>query len=424
VKEGGDVTINNCDILLEHPDGSACVWEGDNDETGVARVRDSQVDAHGDGVQRFHGNVDIGSNVGQNPDVSVPAGVPQSATQAAKGSGGDHTLQIEGSGSRTTYSFTVNNNLKGAGNLNPEDEISNQSASGAVSGGTDTYTFDGELVAFDFDGAPINVYLDGEPARVGQRPDHYLRIERSGETTTYDFTVDSNLQKSGVRASINSNDDINNQSASGAVGGGSDAYTFDGDLRAFDFDGAPINVYLDGEPARVGQRPDHYLRIERSGETTTYDFTVDSNLQKSGVRASINSNDDINNQSASGAVGGGSDAYTFDGDLRAFDFDGAPINVYLDGEPARVGQRPDHYLRIEGSGENTDYIFTASNNLQKSGVRASTNSGDDINHQSASGAVGGGADAYTFDGELVAFDFDGAPINVYLDGESARVGQR
>jgi len=63
----------------------------------------------------------------------------------------------------------VNNNLKRAGNLNPEDEISNQSASGAVSGGTDTYTFDGELVAFDFDGAPINVYLDGESARVGQR---------------------------------------------------------------------------------------------------------------------------------------------------------------------------------------------------------------------------------------------------------------
>ena len=169
VKEGGDVTINNCDILLEHPDGSACVWEGDNDETGVARVRNSQVDAHGDGVQRFHGNVDIGSNVGQNPDVSVPAGVPQSATQAAKGSGGDHTLQIEGSGSRTTYSFTVNNNLEGAGNLNPEDEISNQSASGAVGGGSDAYTFDGDLRAFDFDGAPINVYLDGEPARVGQR---------------------------------------------------------------------------------------------------------------------------------------------------------------------------------------------------------------------------------------------------------------
>ncbi|WP_049971329.1 hypothetical protein [Haladaptatus cibarius] len=343
-KEGGNITVDNCDILLEHPDGSACVWEGDNDRTGLAKVRNSQIDARGSSVQRFTGNVDVGPNVGQNPDVGVPAGVPQSAKQAAQGSGGSHLLEITGSGTHTDYSFTVDSNLKGAGSLENTDNIvnNNQSASGAVGGGTDAYTFDGNLRAFNFNGGQVNVLLDGKPAHVGQRPDHFLQIEGQGTPTPYSFNVSNNLEGAG---NLQDNDNIVNHgwSASGEVGGGTDSYTFDGDLVSFDFDGE-VNVLLDGQPAQVGQRPDHLLQIEGTGNSVDYDFTVSSNLEKTTAGGgSINSSDNITNQgqSASGGVSGGTDAYTFDGDLRAFDFNGGEINVLLDGGPAHVGQLPD-----------------------------------------------------------------------------------
>jgi N-acetylneuraminic acid mutarotase len=176
----------------------------------------------------------------------------------------DHVLEITGSGTRTDYTFTVSDNLRGAGSLENGDEINSgeitdqhQSATGTVVSGTDAYTFDGDLQAFTFDGGGINVLLDGQSAHVGRRPDHLLEINGSGTYTTYSFTVDSNLTGAGSLDS--GQDEITNQhqSASGAVSGGTDAYTFDGDLRAFDFDGSGINVLLDGQAAHVGQYPDH-----------------------------------------------------------------------------------------------------------------------------------------------------------------------
>jgi hypothetical protein len=292
---------------------------------------------------------DLVGSVAGNPDPTPPAAAPMSAKEAASGGGGDggggdHVLEIKGGGSRTTYNFTVDSNLTGVGSLESgQDEITNQSASGVVVGGTDAYTFDGDLRAFDYDGGGFNVLLDGQPAHVGRRPDHFLEIKGGGTHTTYSFTVDSNLQGAG---SLENSDEIHRteittqyQSASGAIGGGTDAYTFDGDLRAFDYDGGGFNVLLDGQPAHVGRRPDHLLEIQGSGTYTTYNFTVSRNLKSAG---SLDNGDKItnNNQHASGAVGGGLDDYTFDGDLRAFEFNGGGINVLLDGQPARVGQLP------------------------------------------------------------------------------------
>ncbi len=257
--------------------------------------------------------------------------------------GGSHTLEIMGSGDRASYSFSVDGNLQGSGNLQDGDNVFNdgQSAAGAVTGGTDTYTFDGDLRAFNFSGDAINVHLDGEPAHVGQRPDHLLQIEGQGTSTPYSFNVSSNLQGGG---NLQNNDNIvnNGWSASGEVGDGTDSYTFDGDLVSFDFDGT-VNVLLDGQSAHVGQHPDHLLQIEGTGTSVDYDFTVSGGLQKTTAGGgSINSSDDITNngQSAAGSVGGGTDSYTFDGDLRAFDLDGE-MNVLLDGESAHVGRLPD-----------------------------------------------------------------------------------
>jgi hypothetical protein len=297
--------------------------------------------------------------------LATAAGIGLGTTFSALGSNsvagataGDHLLQIRGTGSRATYTFTVSDNLQkstaGGGTISEGDRITNQnrSASGLVRDGTDAYTFDGDLIAFDLDGE-VNVLLDGEPAHVGRRPDHFLQIQGQGRRTTYSFTVGDNLRKSSAGGgSISEGDHIINQnrSASGLVRDGTDAYTFDGDLVAFDFDGE-VNVLLDGESAHVGQRPDHFLQIQGQGVRTTYNFTVSDDLQKSTAGGgTISEGDRVTNQNrtASGLVRDGSDTYTFDGDLLAFDFDGE-VNVLLDGGSAHVGRLPDSVPPASGS---------------------------------------------------------------------------
>ena len=270
--------------------------------------------------------------------------------------------------------------------------------------------------------------------------EHTLIIEGIGDrtTTSYSFTVGSNLQKSTAGgARIDENQDwIDGQSGHGAVISETNAYTFDGPLYSFDFRGSDdIQVTLDGEPARVGDRPDHLLVIEGTGPTTSYSFTAGPTLEKStAYGATADSLDQVIQQSAHGAVGRGKDAYTFDGDLHSFDFDrSGAVQVTLDGLPARVGQRPDHLLLIEGTGSNTPYTFSTSGEVRKSSAYGATIDGSDrlggtINDRSGrlvSGSVQSGKDAYGFDGTLQTFDFDAdGSLRVTIDGKAAHVGNR
>lgn len=138
----------------------------------------------------------------------------------------EHTLVIGGTGIYTSYSFTVGGNLRkstadGAG-IDSQDEVVGQSAHGAVTSGKDAYTFTGPLYSFDFDqSGALDVNLDGEAARVGQRLDHTLLIEGSGPRTTYSFATDGIIEKSDAYgASTSSEDRVNGYGAAGAVGGG------------------------------------------------------------------------------------------------------------------------------------------------------------------------------------------------------------
>lgn len=278
---------------------------------------------------------------------------------------GEHTLTIEGFADSfvdgTEYSFTVENNLEKStddgGTISSSDTITDQSAHGTVVGGKDTYTFDGDLLAFAFEtksdgNGAINVHLDGQSAHVGQRPDHFLEIQGTGPSASYTFSVNNNLRKSDAHgASIDNGDQIinNHRTALGEVSSGTDAYTFDytnlrNTILAFDFDGGPINVLIDGQPAHVGQDSDHLLQIQGVGSLASYSFTVSDNLyatKSAGGSLNFSSGDQLHPRSASGGVTDGADVFTFDGDLRAFDLDGE-ANVLLDGQPAHVGQRPDH----------------------------------------------------------------------------------
>ena len=275
--------------------------------------------------------------------------------------------------------------------------------------------------------------LGGMGSASADTSDHTLVIEPVPVgISRYTFTVQGNLSKSEADgATIDSKATIRGQTAHGSIGDGrDDAYTFDGELIAFHFYGDPISVTLDGEAAHVGQRPDHFLQIKGSGSPTRYTFSVADNLRKSREGgASIDPNDRVfNNQwTATGVVNDGIDAYTFDDEILAFRFDGAPVNVLLDGQPAHVGNRADHLLQIQGVGSNAHYDFSVSEDgLAKTNhVDGSFNpdSADEFDENSASGVVSNGADVFTFEGDLEAFDLDGE-ANVLLDGQAAHVGQR
>lgn len=240
---------------------------------------------------------------------------------------GEHTLVIEGFGSDTDYSFTVGSNLEKSSadgsTINRNDEIIDRSAHGEVVSGKDAYTFDGPLYSFDFDGSDdINVTLDGEPARVGQRPDHTLLIEGFDMKVPYSFSTTTFAVKSGAYgATKNESDRISAYGVSGFVNAGKDAYTYNGDLQSFDFqrNSGEIRVTIDGKAARVGNRPDRLLTIVADNEYTPYEFSVSGE-----IREAINTEDGQDTTTPSGATGAvsgtGVDQYTFDGELTTLTY--------------------------------------------------------------------------------------------------------
>ena len=239
-----------------------------------------------------------------------------------------HTLVIEGTGPATTYSFTVGGNLQkstanGAG-INSSDEIVGQSAHGVVTRGKDAYTFTGPLYSFNFDESnEIDVELDGEAARVGQRPDHTLVIEGTGPATSYSFSTSRGVEKStAYGAGKNDSDKINPYGVAGFVSGGKDAYTFDGELQAFDFDRSnAIDVKLDGRPARVGERPDQAMTLftEREYWDAEYEVTVSGTIREVVFEGQSGRKQSVGEKTISGWVwGGAADKFTYDGEIESF----------------------------------------------------------------------------------------------------------
>lgn len=66
-----------------------------------------------------------------------------------------------------------------------------------------------------------------------------------GSWTPYQLDVDGNLQKSTAIASINPNDELNGNSADGAVAGGRDSYEYTGGIVELTVDDNVV-VYVDG----------------------------------------------------------------------------------------------------------------------------------------------------------------------------------
>ncbi|KZN24786.1 hypothetical protein A4G99_10665 [Haladaptatus sp. R4] len=400
MKEGGHCTIKNCDILLEHPDASYCIWEGDKEEEGLARVRDCQLVARDGADGLYHGNVDH-QNVGHNPDVSVPNGVPTSAQQAAKGgghvgnppnlNGPKNDISFSGGGDGTfDYYFRATGSVEGKHGIGGEDDVDGDSGDGSTVGtGTDTYLYERDV-------AGMSLNLDG-----------YLKVHlnRSDGTVTFSGTDDGNtygyyLEVTGDIYPTDSSDDHdveadpNGDSVNGLVGSGSDKWQYTGELS---------HIGLDAGTATVDVTRRHKLEIEDydDGKTGDYDFTVSGSVKK-GSKA--NSGDSASGHSASGAVTGGTDSYIYTGRITDFNHSGA-IHTYIDDLEVITPSLGHNTVTFEGSGSSKSYSFKVVGGLGKSAVGdSSINSGDDVSGRTASGAVSSGDDSYDYRDGVLAVD--------------------
>ena len=216
------------------------------------------------------------------------------------------TLAIEGTGSRSDYSFDVSGGIAGRYGHSGEDGIDIQRGrvDGAVGGGTDSYAFSGSVTDFDMDGDAI-VYLDGEVAEYGPYLSNTVTIasdSSTGARATYSFTVGGGLEK-GPKA--DPNDDLSGRSASGQVGGGGrDNYRFSGDFERFTLDGnARIEV----------DRSAQEITVVGKGQRTAYRLSVTGRFRRTD---SITSEDDTSGGTATGAIRGGHDTYRYTGDVQ------------------------------------------------------------------------------------------------------------
>ena len=186
--------------------------------------------------------------------------------------------------------------------------------------------FDGELTDFHLDGDAATT-LNGD--RIEPTTRNRLTISSDHSRTEYTLSVTDDLEKSTTNgATIDESDTVSGTVASGRVFGGTDGYTFAGQLVFLDVEG-DATVTLNGE--RLDPQQYNLLSIEGTGSRVEYSLSVSDRLEKSTANgASIGSEDRTDGSTASGAVSGGTDSYTFAGELENISIEG-DANVTLNG---------------------------------------------------------------------------------------------
>ncbi|WP_336360115.1 hypothetical protein [Haladaptatus sp. ZSTT2] len=375
------VMVENCDIRItdDNTNGGASVaYSGEHSTYGdcsTIRIVDSEV------VGEIRGEHTETENLGSNPDIRVPAGVPQNAEEAASGSAqtSDSTTTTTTSDSTTTTSDSTTT--------------------------TETTTQD-DTVETDYENI-ISIY------------------GTDGSVANYEFSVTGALEKTDANgASIDSEDVIDGSSATGTVAGGIDSYGFEGDLVHISIDGE-ARVTVNGEEINLADYDlDNVISLTggSSSNIVEYSFTVDGDVEKSSANgATIDSGDSISGSTATGTLGGGVDSYRFSGSVTDLTLsDDATVTV--NGEeldPADYTEEKTNVLSISGGSPNNliEYEFSVTGSLSKSDAAgASIDSEDSISGSTATGIVAGGTDSYEFTGEVVDFTSE-RNVSVVLNRE-------
>ncbi|WP_144797952.1 hypothetical protein [Halorubrum depositum] len=248
-------------LTVESDDGRASGFEftasGDVEPGATgdgATVTDGTVNGSTTDLAAFHftGSVD---------DVAVTD--PETVTVTVNGTvvddlstiGGEelpHTLSLVGTGSATSYRFTVSGEIEAESSPNDDiaDNISSSSAEGAIETGTHVYDFSGELTDLTVTG-DVEVYLDGEPIDGDSSDRHLIVFDGSNddEVSSYKFAVSGSVESSpehtvaadGEWDALESK--IETDSAVGLVHKGKDAYWFSGYIEELELRGSAVATF-------------------------------------------------------------------------------------------------------------------------------------------------------------------------------------
>jgi hypothetical protein len=343
--------------------------------------------------------------------VELPATEPVTVERGSCAATSDRTVRIEGAGSYVSYELVTDGGFARTDTLQSGDTISDDdtTATGGVVGFRDEYTFTGDITSISLSG-PAEVFIDGEQVDPADFGANTIEFVGDGDRSTYEFSVSETVTDG---TGLSGPDAFDGNAGSGAVYGGTDRYTFTGDLASLSVTGG-ATVLVDGEavdPADFGA--ENTVRIEGNGTSAAYRLVVSDEVTGGDK---LQSTDEFDGRLAAGVVAGGADEYTFTGDLQALDVP-AGVTVYVNGEAVDPdGYQAIHEFAVVGDGTRSTYEVTVPGEF----VAGDGLGGPDtFSGDTASGAVYGGTDSYVYIGDATptALTVDGT-ATVLVDGEA------
>lgn len=360
----GDVEVRGTDIT--NPFGPALVTSSNHGSPSITMTGGN---LSGSAV----GNVTVADDVGDDPSTTPPAECVTSAAEAvAIDGGGAPTTEPEPDGvlfelvasddaQSEAYHFAVDGNVSkhttGDNAADANDEITENSdgtvsvAGVAGNGYGDAYYVDGEVTELELDPAKWTLVWDGgEVTRddlvtdtsdggTSDLPHTLSIVAETNDVVEYEFIVTEQARKSTARgASKNPDDQINDGVVTGSIAGGTDSYEFDGKISSFSIDGK-ATVYLDDSQvasSELNEKSKYSGKLVLDGtanprRASTYEFTVNGDVRKSGMLGSMNPFDSISENTVSGRVVNGKDGYRISGEIVNFKIDGRATINYEEG---------------------------------------------------------------------------------------------
>jgi hypothetical protein len=293
------------------------------------------------------GQVQTG-DVGGDPDLSAPEGVPTSAEEAAAGASGGsrpstdepddaedeelpNLISFDGDAAGATrYEFVVDGTVAtaddGGATIDDDVEIHDGVVRGTVADWLDAFRFDGDLEVVTTDG-PATVVLNGEeidPEEYGPELPHVLKVDARGAPTSYEITVDGEIEREDEESGDSA--PVSGTAVQDSLTDDTHVYRYSGALTDVTFTEGEATVTVDGEEIDPEEYGDHELLphalvidgAEGDGPSV-YSFVVDGSVTKCEYCvASIDDEDVSAGRTVRGIVDGWRDVYWFDGEIDTF----------------------------------------------------------------------------------------------------------
>ncbi len=307
----GPVEVKGCDLDMNGRHYS--IVAGGNSPGATVSVEDTQWDSsfHG-GYRDTNGRVQWGGGNGNSPDGSrIPEGCPTTPEEAAAGasseSGSDegavsteesdadelpHVILFDGSEEGATrYEFVVDGVVEKStdegATIDDEDVIEDDYVHGIVGTWRDAFRFSGDLEELTVDG-PGTVTVDGEeidPDEYGEELPHTLEIEGEGAPSSFEVTVDGDLEFDGGDEPEDETLVLTDAAVQGSLTEETLRFRFAGAVTDVTLTNGEATVSIDGkeiDPDEYGQERilPHAIVIDGSaaGGPSTYAIRVDGSL--------------------------------------------------------------------------------------------------------------------------------------------------